>query len=411
MSNEANERLLCHSKHNGNNRNVLSVLAYRTNSTTMVCFPGIADIAAKASVSERTVQRCLRELCASGELYAPAVAGRHRVTLYFITAGLNQETIENVLIEHYGMHPTLEARPVALDILEKQAVFYKQIEEKAASRKGANKRQKVTIEEKEKVTELAQMVTTEETMVTDSARKGDTAMSPEQEYNRKRTGKNRGAATPTPAQSALPGFDTTALTPESGDMKEDAEQTNCDNILDATPKQDATSKRVASKNKQKVAKADKPIKAKDETLDYPTSEIYRRVFGPNMTLAQRIRAHEDVGESEDKLKAFDDACQLWALQGYNPRNVMGILEYCQAQKSIASERMQRANGNGYNHSGVTARNTTNNRNGYSRNVEPVEHYGEDESLRRASELVLERQMIEQRIAAERQRKLAAQVKA
>jgi hypothetical protein len=60
--------VLEHSESEGSDRLVLITLADRADPETWSAFPGVADVAARARVSERTVQRCLRSLEALGEL-------------------------------------------------------------------------------------------------------------------------------------------------------------------------------------------------------------------------------------------------------------------------------------------------------------------------------------------------------
>lgn len=66
-----------------------------------VCWPGVADIAARCRCSERHVRRMLRRLEQSGELYTLVGYGRNRTSLYLITLGLTSEDIADLLVKRF----------------------------------------------------------------------------------------------------------------------------------------------------------------------------------------------------------------------------------------------------------------------------------------------------------------------
>ena len=62
-----------------------------------VCWPGISRLAKKTRTSERQTIRNVEKLARRGEIFLSRQCGRGHSNLYFITAGLSQDEIEQTL--------------------------------------------------------------------------------------------------------------------------------------------------------------------------------------------------------------------------------------------------------------------------------------------------------------------------
>jgi hypothetical protein len=131
-----------------------------------VAWPSIARVARKARVSERQAKRIVRALVEAGEMVVIEGRGRTNTNIYFVTVGLDNETIREIAAQHQQL-------------------------------KGVAS---VTFSKTEKVTSRVKKVTSR-------VKKGDIAMSPESsEPSLKSSDKNNDSLT---AENSLPlGIDT-----------------------------------------------------------------------------------------------------------------------------------------------------------------------------------------------------------
>ncbi len=84
------------SRHKGSELLLMLALADWANDDG-VCWPSIPTLARKVRMSERQVQRMVRDLVASHELYADTKKGRGHTTRYIVLVGLAQEEIDRIL--------------------------------------------------------------------------------------------------------------------------------------------------------------------------------------------------------------------------------------------------------------------------------------------------------------------------
>ena len=125
-----------------------------------VCWPGISRLAKKTRISERQTIRNVEKLARRGEIFLSRQCGRGHSNLYFITAGLSQDEIEQTLRGRFELGE--EAVKLANSI--------------TGLLKGDTDD---TIYDKKKVTSSTLKGDIQYKKVTSSTLKGDTAVSPE----------------------------------------------------------------------------------------------------------------------------------------------------------------------------------------------------------------------------------------
>ncbi len=119
MSIAAQNRVWEHSKQDGTNLIAMLALADWAD-VDGICWYSNERIAERVRREERTVTRLLNKLRKSGEIFAPPEYGAGRKTLKFVTVGLSEHELVDVLARRFGMTP-IEAKATALKILKAQA--------------------------------------------------------------------------------------------------------------------------------------------------------------------------------------------------------------------------------------------------------------------------------------------------
>lgn len=147
-----------------------------------VCWPGIERLSTKTRKGRRQVQRLLRDLETSGELYTGLAVGRGNTNLYLITIGRTETEIKTTLVKRFSL-PQDEAARAAAAI--------------TALKKGDSND---TFSDEKKATSRAVKGDIQEQKATPGAIKGDIAMSPESLESSCKHQKNRH---PDPSGSAL----------------------------------------------------------------------------------------------------------------------------------------------------------------------------------------------------------------
>lgn len=119
MSIFAQNRVWENSQQDGTNLIALLALADWADADG-ICWYANDRIAQRVRREERTVTRILNALRKSGEVFAPPEFGAGRKTLKFVTVGLPESEIVDVLMRRFGMTP-IEATAHALKVLKAQA--------------------------------------------------------------------------------------------------------------------------------------------------------------------------------------------------------------------------------------------------------------------------------------------------
>lgn len=119
MSIAAQNRVWEHSRLDGTNLIAMLALADWAD-VDGICWYSNEKIAERVRREERTVTRILNKLRKSGEIFAPPEYGAGRKTLKFVTVGLPEGQLVDVLTRRFGMTP-IEATATALKILKAQA--------------------------------------------------------------------------------------------------------------------------------------------------------------------------------------------------------------------------------------------------------------------------------------------------
>jgi hypothetical protein len=119
VSISAQNRVWEHSRQDGTNLIALLALADWADADG-ICWYANDRIAQRVRREERTVTRILNKLRKSGEVFAPPEYGAGRKTLKFVTVGLSEAELVEVLIRRFGMTP-IEATAHALKVLKAQA--------------------------------------------------------------------------------------------------------------------------------------------------------------------------------------------------------------------------------------------------------------------------------------------------
>lgn len=144
----------------GNDRLVLLSLADFIPDDCYTCYPSVQTLAEMVNVSDRQIQRIIARLSELGALGVILGRGRHHTTRYAVLVGLSESEKRTAMLELNGdtaMSPIIEKNgdikhDIAMSPLPREKVTFE--------------REKVTFE----------------------ARKGDTAMSPEQNEQKKNRG-------------------------------------------------------------------------------------------------------------------------------------------------------------------------------------------------------------------------------
>lgn len=118
MSIEAQNRVWNSSRQDGTNLIAMLALADWADADG-ICWYSNEKIADRVRREERTVTRILNKLRKAGEIYAPPEYGAGRKTLKFVTVGLPEETMIEVLIRRFDMTP-IEASATAKKIVKCQ---------------------------------------------------------------------------------------------------------------------------------------------------------------------------------------------------------------------------------------------------------------------------------------------------
>jgi DnaD/phage-associated family protein len=153
------------SKQSGSALLVILALADRADEDG-ICWPGIGDIARRARLGDRQVQRIIFQLKECGELYIQNAVGRGHTNNYFITCGLESEAISDVLKRRFDMSET--AARLAAETTAKGDT-----QDTIKPKKGDTQD---TVKEPKKVTPKTPL---KREKVTPKTIKGDIAMSPE----------------------------------------------------------------------------------------------------------------------------------------------------------------------------------------------------------------------------------------
>lgn len=148
MSISAQNRVWEHSRQDGTNLIALLALADWADADG-ICWYANDRIAQRVRREERTVTRILNRLRQSGEVFAPPEYGAGRKTLKFVTVGLSEAELVEVLIRRFGMTP-IEATAHALKVLKAQARGKKPVTDDGfkgdkSRKKGDKSRQKPVI--------------------------------------------------------------------------------------------------------------------------------------------------------------------------------------------------------------------------------------------------------------------------
>lgn len=124
-----------HSRHSGSTLLALLALSQAADDDGVLWLRGVTVkfIGAKARVKKRQTQNILRELEASGEVYAPPAAGRGNTTRYFVTIGLDTAQIAAVLVREFNQSRA-EADHLAAEIIDRQARFAEKMQASAPIR-------------------------------------------------------------------------------------------------------------------------------------------------------------------------------------------------------------------------------------------------------------------------------------
>jgi hypothetical protein len=95
VSIEAMSWVIKHSQHGGSNLLVLLLLADHAGNDDWTCWPSVALLARECRMSDRTVQRVLRQLEASGEIASKRGAGVNGTTLYRVLGVQSLQGVTN----------------------------------------------------------------------------------------------------------------------------------------------------------------------------------------------------------------------------------------------------------------------------------------------------------------------------
>jgi hypothetical protein len=112
-----------------------------------VCWPGLDLLRTEIRKSERQTQRLVRDLASTPEVYMQQGVGSGNRTKFFVTVGLPEDEIANVLVKHFEI-PQEKVTSLACEIVSRKP--------------------------REKVTSATQKVTFQKEKVTSEAIKGDT---------------------------------------------------------------------------------------------------------------------------------------------------------------------------------------------------------------------------------------------
>lgn len=125
MSISTQNRVWDHSQQDGTNLIAMLALADWSDADG-ICWYANDKIAQKVRREERTVTRILNKLRESGEVFAPPEFGAGRKTLKFITIGLTEIQLIDVLTRRFGMTPIV-ATEAALKIIKAQKEWDKPV--------------------------------------------------------------------------------------------------------------------------------------------------------------------------------------------------------------------------------------------------------------------------------------------
>lgn len=140
-----------------------------------VCWPGIERLAFKTRISYRQAERNIKKLESRGELFIFYQSGRGNTNLYFVTVGLNQDEITNILMNRFGYTPD-DAQILAEKQMVSRAKFAKKPNTKPDTDDGFCVR--------ENLTSRAIKPDIQGQNLTSRVIKPDIAMSPEPSYKR-----------------------------------------------------------------------------------------------------------------------------------------------------------------------------------------------------------------------------------
>ncbi len=269
MSHKVVDRVIKHSSATRGTYTVLLMIAERANDQG-VAWCSRSDIATRARISERQVKRAIAKLEASGELLVLRGAGRGNTNIYGIVAGLDHEGREAV---------ASQMRQVA-------GAAYRNGKGDISGRKGDTVSSFSCPEKGTFEHEKGTFVTKKGTLATEKG----TSMSPE------------------------------PLEPSIEPSREPVE--GAASAAPAPPPEPPQEKATGGKQKRR-----KRGNGKSPYADHPAVLAYREVFQLWPAKAQMKLVAERVGDDPQRLELWRQALEAWALRGYSPRNLLGMLDF------------------------------------------------------------------------------------